>query len=190
MRRGGFTLLELMLVMAVMIIALSMAFPVFDALLASSRERAARDLVRARWAEMRARALEEGRPYRFAVTENTGKFRVAPDDEAYWSGRSTGDGVDDRPLIVEGELPQGILFTRDERAFAELTAAPPPGPEWGETIAVYLPDGTARGDAVIYFGKAGQRAIGLHLRGLTGAVTPIDPGTATQAAAPAAEAAP
>ena len=74
-------------------------------------------MVRARWAEMRARAMAEGRPYRFAVTENTGKFRVAPDDDAYWSARAASED-DDKPLIVEGELPEGVLFTTSETAFA------------------------------------------------------------------------
>ena len=126
MRRSGFTILELMLVMTIIVIAAALAFPSFEAMMATSREFAARDMVRAYWAEMRAKATEENRAYRFAVTENTGNFRVAPDDDAYWSGNSTGDGVDDKPLIVAGSLPDGILFTTSAEAFAG-EAAPAPG---------------------------------------------------------------
>ncbi|MCI0680650.1 MAG: prepilin-type N-terminal cleavage/methylation domain-containing protein [Gemmataceae bacterium] len=176
MRRHGYTLLELVLVLAVIVIVATLSMPAIDALLASNKVSAARDMVRTQWAEMRARALEEGRPYRFAVTENTGKFRVAPDDDAYWGGASHQDqDPEDTPLIIEGELPEGVLFTTSEAAFAGTELAPAPGPEWGLTIAVYLADGIARDDAEVYFGKAGQRALGLRLRGLTGAVTAIEP---------------
>jgi hypothetical protein len=164
----------MLLVMALIVIALSLAVPSFEALLAGGRDVAARDLVRARWAEMRAKAMEEGRAYRFAVTENTGRFRVAPDDDAYWSGKGA-DEFEDRPLILEGELPEGVLFTTSDTAFAGIQDAPAPGPDWGVTIAVYLADGTARDDAKVYFGKAGQRVLGLRLRGLTGAVSAMDP---------------
>lgn len=176
MRRGGFTLLELLLVMAVIVIAAALVVPSFEAMLESRRDFVARDLVRARWAEMRAHAMEEGRAYRFAVTENTGSFRIAPDDDAYWSGKGS-DEFDELPFILEGQLPEGVLFTTSESAFAGLTQAPAPGDTWGMTIAVYLADGTARDDAVVYFGKAGQRGLGLRLRGLTGAVSAVEPGS-------------
>ena len=174
MPRHGYTLFEVLLVLAVILIAASLSMPAIDALLASNKVSAARDMVRTQWAEMRARALEEGRPYRFAVTENTGKFRIAPDDDMYWGG--SGDKpADDKPLIIEGELPEGVLFTTSEAAFAGTEQAPAPGPEWGLTVAVYLADGVGRDDAEVFFGKAGQRALGLRLRALTGAVTAIEP---------------
>src|SRR5262245_18951781 len=173
MRRRAFTILELMLVMAVIVIVAALSFPALDAMFDFAKDHAARDMVRARWAEMRAKALEQNRPYRFAVTENTGKFRIAPDDDTYWSGNSTGEGADDKPLIIEGELPDGVLFTTSAEAFAG-EAAPAPGALWGLTVAVYLGEGIARDDAEIYFGRAGQRPLGLRLRGLTGAVSSID----------------
>src|SRR5262245_17091932 len=101
-RRGGYTLFELVLVLALLVVAAALAFPLIEPMMAENDITAARDMVRARWAEMRGRAMAEGRAYRFAVTENTGKFRVAPDDDAYWSGRADGQEEDERPLIVEG----------------------------------------------------------------------------------------
>ncbi len=180
MPRRSFTLLELMLVMTIIVIAAALAFPSFEAMMATANEYAARDMVRAHWAEMRAKAMEENRAYRFAVTENTGNFRIAPDDDAYWSGNSTGDGVDDKPLILEGALPDGILFTTSADAFAG-EAAPAPGAQWGLTVAVYLGEGIARDDAEVFFGKAGQRPLGLRLRALTGAVSAIDSSTKPEA---------
>jgi prepilin-type N-terminal cleavage/methylation domain-containing protein len=182
--RSGYTLIELMLVLALLVVVTSLAFPLIEPMLSENRVTAARDMVRARWAEMRGRAMAEGRAYRFAVTENTGHFRVAPDDEAYWSGKSDDQDVDDKPLIVEGELPEGVLFTSSETAFAGTTSAPAPGADWDMVVAVYLSDGTARDDAQIYFGKAGQRVLGLRLRGLTGAVSAMEPSSSAQEVQP------
>jgi prepilin-type N-terminal cleavage/methylation domain-containing protein len=174
-RRRAFTLLEIVLVMAVLLIAAALALPAIDAMMAGPKLAAARDMVRARWAETRGRAMEEGRAYRFAVTENTGKFRIAPDDDVYWSGGAAeGVSPDDKPYIVEGELPDDVLFTTSALAFQGTTAAPGAGPDWGLAVAIFLPTGAARDDAELYFGKAGERVLGLRLRGLTGAVTAID----------------
>ena len=174
MPRSGYTLMELALVLAVLVIVAALTFPLIEPMLSENNVTAARDMVRARWADARGRALEEGRPYRFAVTENTGKFRIAPDDDMYWSGSNTAvNGADDKPLILEGELPEGVLFTTSASAF-HGGAAPGPGAEWGLAVAVFLPRGSARDDAQIFFGKAGQRVLGLQLRGLTGAVTDIE----------------
>ena len=174
-RRSGYTLFELVIVLALIVVAAALSFPLIEPMLSENNVTAARDMVRARWAEMRGRAMAEGRAYRFAVTENTGKFRVAPDDDAYWSGQTDGQDEDEKPLIVEGELPEGVLFTSTETAFTGATEAPAPGPDWGLVVAVYLSEGTARDDAKIYFGKAGQRVLGLQLRALTGAISATEP---------------
>jgi prepilin-type N-terminal cleavage/methylation domain-containing protein len=179
MPRSGYTLIELALVLAVLVIVAALTFPLIEPMLSENNVTASRDMVRARWADARGRALEEGRPYRFAVTEGTGKFRIAPDDDMYWSGSNTGvGGADDKPLILEGELPEGVLFTTSASAFSGATAAPAPGSDWGLAVAVFLPNGAARDDAQIFFGKAGQRVLGLQLRGLTGSVTELEPSDA------------
>lgn len=173
MARRGYTLFELMLVMALLVLAATLTLPLIEPMLGQNRLVASRDLVRARWAEMRARAMEEGRAYRFAVTENTGRFRIAPDEEAYWSG-SGGQEGEERPLILEGELPEGVLFATSDAAIVDENNVPSPGADWGLVVAIYRGDGTARDDAEIWFGKAGAMPLGLRLRGLTGAVSAIE----------------
>src|SRR6516225_4148084 len=77
--RRGYTLLELMLVMAVMLMVGAMTVPMlYDSLYGDIKVTAAADKVRARWADCRWQAIEQGRPYRFAVIPNTGKFRIEP----------------------------------------------------------------------------------------------------------------
>jgi prepilin-type N-terminal cleavage/methylation domain-containing protein len=173
MRRRGYTLIEIVLVLAVIVIAASLALPYLNPMMDQAKVTAARDLVRARWAETRAHAMGEGRPYRFAVTENTGRFRIAPDDQVYWSGEGMPDDAE-KPLIVEGQLPDGVVFATSDNAFADESSLPSAGADWDIVVAIYLADGTARDDAELWFGKAGARPLGLHLRGLTGAVTALD----------------
>lgn len=173
MFRRGFTLIEMVLVLAVIVIAATLAIPYLDPMMDRAKVTAARDMVRARWAETRSHAMAEGRPYRFAVTENTGRFRIAPDDQVYWAGGGTPD-EEEKPLIVEGQLPEGVVFATSDGAFADESSLPSAGAEWGIVVAIYLADGTARDDAELWFGKAGSRPLGLHLRGLTGAVTALE----------------
>jgi hypothetical protein len=153
-----------MLVMAVILVAAALAIPAIDAMMADGRVKAARDMVRARWADIRGRAMREGRPYKFSTIENTGKFKIEPEEITDPSD------TDDDPLVFEGELPPTILFTKDASGVGAAAA----GAGDYETVAVYLPNGTARADVQILFGKEGGRPIGLNLRALTGAVTMID----------------
>src|SRR5437870_8392709 len=83
--------------MAVLAGVAALTFPLARHLMADTRVTAASDMVRARWADTRVRALEEGRPYVFEVMQNSGKFKVRPADNT--SGH-----------VYEGELPQNILF--------------------------------------------------------------------------------
>src|SRR5580692_175694 len=79
--RRGYTLFEMILVVTVMLIVAGMATPlVFQGLFSSTKVSGAADMVRARWADCRHQAIEHGRPYRFAVIPNTGKFKIEPYD--------------------------------------------------------------------------------------------------------------
>jgi prepilin-type N-terminal cleavage/methylation domain-containing protein len=79
--RRGYTLFEVVLVMAIMVIIAALASPLmFEGLYGSTKVSAASDMVRAHWAECRHQAIEHGRPYRFAVVPNTGKFKIEPYD--------------------------------------------------------------------------------------------------------------
>jgi Tfp pilus assembly protein FimT len=160
MRRGGFTILELCLVLAVIIVASAIAVPSITAMYADVKLTAASDLVRARWAEARARAVEDGMPYRFAVVPQSNRFRVEPDI----AENPEEPGVDARPLVLDDELPGGVEF-----AVGETDGEG--GADGMQTIAVFLPDGTARSDVEIVFRAGGQRSLVLRLRSLTGAVS-------------------
>src|SRR5436305_1968804 len=85
-RRRGFTLLELILVMAVIVALAAITYPSFEPMYRQFRMSAAADQLKAGLLHARAQAVEEGRPYAFAMLPGKGNFRVAPDGQQFWSG--------------------------------------------------------------------------------------------------------
>ena len=67
-----------MLVLTILVVAASLGAMSLDRFGGDMRLNSAIDLVRGRWAEGRGQAIEEGRPYRFAVKVDEGRFNVAP----------------------------------------------------------------------------------------------------------------
>jgi prepilin-type N-terminal cleavage/methylation domain-containing protein len=157
MRRRGLTLFELILVIALILIVTSIIVPSVDALMEPYTVQAAVDKIRTQWTETRTRAMEDGIAYRFSIQEGTGNYRVESDDPAF-----------DVPA-KEGALPQDCVFTAP--GTTQVSAAAPG--QW-QSIAVFLPDGTAREDASLSFGVAGMAPTTLRLRALTGSITTDD----------------
>jgi prepilin-type N-terminal cleavage/methylation domain-containing protein len=175
--RRGYTLFELVLVIAVLAAVAALAYPSVEAMYGNYRVTAAVDQVRAAWAAARAHALEEGRPYRFGVVPDGGNIRVAPDGGEFWGGggASLGDGGGDA-YVQEESLPKGVRVSLSANGAAgPVDDGPAPGgdvPAGGwTTAAVFLPDGTARDDAELLFRARGSRPVSLRLRALTGIVT-------------------
>jgi type II secretory pathway pseudopilin PulG len=178
--RNAFTLLELMIVLGVLILTAGLVVVSMRQMQGPYRMTAATDAVRGAWAIARSRAIEEGRPYRFAVEPSGRHFRVAPDVESYWAGGTAGGGggeandPDGPGTIVVNNLPPGVRFLingqpgqlppQDEPV---ATAQAGPSGQWDATC-VFLPDGTARQDVRIVFQVAGAPATELFLRGITG----------------------
>jgi len=169
-RRTAFTLFETVLVCAILVLVAGLSYPSLRAMYGSYKMTGAVDSVRSAWAQARARAIEEGRPYRFAVEPEGSHFRVAPDREEFWGGSSGGG------FVLEQALPNGVKFTVN----GDPTSPPPPevndngkqqsSGRWS-TAVVFLPDGTAREDVKILFQVSGAKATEVHLRGLTGSAT-------------------
>jgi prepilin-type N-terminal cleavage/methylation domain-containing protein len=118
MKRRGYTLYEMMLVMAIVLIIAALTSPlIFEGLRSEGDVNAASDLVRSRWADCRSQAIEEGRAYRFAVIPNTGKFKIEPFDPARHmngpafanQGGTTTIGPDGQPTGPNGPAVQGVM---------------------------------------------------------------------------------
>jgi len=143
-KRQGFSVFEMMVVLAILVIALAVAVPLMSGLFGDTPTRAAADMVKSRWAEARSKAMEEGKPYRFQVTDSN-HFRVAPDDDFDGLG-----GLDET-------LPQDVTFGAANQANNVQTI-------------VFLPDGTTASNAELpLIGQSGP-PVTLKLNKSTGVV--------------------
>jgi prepilin-type N-terminal cleavage/methylation domain-containing protein len=163
-RRPGFTLIEMLLVIAVIIALSAVAYPTLSAMYGDVKIKAAADTVRGAWTEARGHAIEDGRGYRFAIQPGTGKFRIAPDADGFWDG-SGGDGNGEAPAFTqEGDLPNGIQFDVG-------TELPDAGGGWS-TVVVFNPDGGANADVEVTLKEDDDSTpIVVRVRAMTGAVT-------------------
>jgi prepilin-type N-terminal cleavage/methylation domain-containing protein len=175
--RRGFTLFEIMVVMAVLVIFAALSYPSIENMYSFYRVQAAADALRGSWAEARTRAMEEGRPYRFSVVLGKGNYRVAPDSGDYWAGDTPAPADPNNPPLVQSDaLPKGIRFRRadtpagDSDAETVLPTDSVATSQWS-SLAVFLPDGTARDDVAIVLEAGGSRPLIVRLRGLTGGVS-------------------
>lgn len=165
-RRSGYTLLELTLVLAVLVLLASLAIPSMEGMYADVRIEAGADQVRAVWADARTQAADEVRTYRFSVKPGTGQFRLEPDDTDSTTPGQGAAGTPGGGLVVEDSLPDKVSFS--------LSGAAAAGGGSGNgyvPVAYFLYDGTARDDVSITFDTDGARPLTLTLRALTGAVT-------------------
>ncbi|MFO0967076.1 MAG: prepilin-type N-terminal cleavage/methylation domain-containing protein [Gemmataceae bacterium] len=167
-RRSGYTLLELMLVIVLILAVAAMALPRMESWLASGRLRSEADKVRARLVQVRNLAMAEGRVYTFKFMENTGNFRIEPDD----STESTANDGSMTPTVKEEQLEAKVIFVKQADVLKNASA--PGGGGSYETVVTFQPDGSAKDDAQIIIGIPGQGAKAVGVRALTGAVYAID----------------
>lgn len=140
-RREGYTLFELLIVMALLIILGAVAIPNATSLFGGNRPKAAADQVRGELAAARSWAIEEGRPYRVAISGDGTRLRRGPDDDDFGSG-SGADSASSTARVVEyafDKVRATVLLGADD-------ARPPADAAGWVTLAVFLPDGTCRDD--------------------------------------------
>jgi len=175
--RQATTLFELILVLAIIVVVAAISVPSIGAMYGGYKLNGAVDSVRSAWADARAHAIKEGRPYRFSVQPDGRAFRVAPDQDDYWPGQGSSDDPNGEGLVLERSLPAGVHFSvdgesssaaaDDESDSFDLEEKPVHGDNWSTTV-VFMPDGSAREDVRIVFSLRGVRPTALQLRGMTG----------------------
>ena len=78
--RAGYTLVEMVLVLAIIVLLAAITYPSLNGMYADLKVQAAADEVRAQCVTARTQAVNEGRPYAFAVMPGGDRSRVAPVD--------------------------------------------------------------------------------------------------------------
>jgi prepilin-type N-terminal cleavage/methylation domain-containing protein len=167
--RQGFTLLEVVLVAALILVVGALCVPSLNSLFGYYKVQAACDAVRGAWASARMHAMEEGQSYRFAVVPGKGNFRIAPDNPAFWSGDTPDPSLG---YVFEDVLPSKVRFA------LEGSSADANGPDSADvgsvspgewvTVAIFLSNGEAQDDRDITFSCAGTSPMTLRLRAMTG----------------------
>ena len=197
MSRSAYTLLEVLLVMALLVALAGMAVPVMYGPLENHRLRRSADIIRTEWTKARVRAMESGQTYVFRYVPSGTQYAVLPlsSQEDYveaslaaLSGtESAPPGAAPLPLgnpaegtSAEGtrlsELPESVSFAssetvvdlRGELLAAQDTSEMAGDAQWSSPIYFY-PDGTTS-TARLVLGNQRQRYVVLTLRGLTGMI--------------------
>jgi len=164
-RRPGYTLMELLVVMAILLILGGLLAPTFSATGRDTGVKAGADIVRGRMEEARANAIEDSRPYRFSVSVDGKRVRVSPDGFEEGMIQPTNDG-DNPPFVAEDEMPKNVTVVPTD---ADQTPTAD-GDQWVR-VATFLPDGTCKEDhAILEVREAGVHPMVVTLRGLTGTV--------------------
>jgi type II secretion system protein H len=183
--RRGYTLLEILLVLAIIVVAAAAVAPSFRRMARNTNLKAAAGEVRAELTRAHVLAMKSGRVQVFQYELGGRKFKIEPwigDDEAL---EGTGAEASTTPVTNpdgqpkgERNLPEGITFalgdaaieSRGERIEQQLDTSG--GTEWSRPILFY-PDGSSA-DAFIVVANEVETAIRLDLRGMTGAVKVSD----------------
>ncbi len=195
--RGGLTLLELLIVLAIVGLLVGMSWPSMRRLLNRSRVKEAAKHVRTELGAARLRAIESGTPQVFRFRPGTGFFEVRPKEEETTGPavlksaleQMSDESVDTEPLTgaeivntaaYEKYLPEGMLFAGQEVAKEPAEMAEEQGliglstaemteqQNWSEPI-VFYPNGRTS-NARIRVTDGQRYTIDVSLRGLTGAV--------------------
>jgi prepilin-type N-terminal cleavage/methylation domain-containing protein len=195
--RQGLTLMEVLLVLAIVAIVAALTWPVLQKPLATRRLHSAADEVRTEWCQARIEAMRSGQTYAFRYELGGDRFYTEPE---HGLNGTTSDGdaaavnspaggvksgaLSDVALSTENKtLPRGIKFSGEHAAPSTTPASTPaatpsqtqPAGGWSDPIFFY-PDGTAS-DVQLTLICNESCTLRVLLRGSTATATIADAGS-------------
>ena len=180
-RCAGMTLMELLLVVAIMVVVTAVAAPTVQQTLANQSLKKSADRVRVAMGQARVRAIKNGEEYAVFISPGGSYFSVAPfrtfEQQGGLAGQRERDLAEGRASSFEDDLlPVGILFVAAESAMdargADILSTS--GSKGALEPIFFYPDGTSQ-DAIITLQNQKQATIEVHLRGLTGIAKTVRP---------------
>lgn len=169
--RRGFTLFEVIVVMAVLLLLAAVILPSLSAFRGDTRQRAGADVVRGELAVARARAMEEGKPYRVAISTDKKRIRRAPDGPDF-AQASAADGASPSAVAVDYAFDHVTAEVVGENGEA------PEAVDGWVTVATVLPDGSCQETtALVIITEPDNGSLRVRVRGLT-ATSRVVPGGA------------
>jgi Tfp pilus assembly protein FimT len=186
------TLLELMLVLALLVVIGSLTLPAFQVPFENQRLRKAGEVVRVQWNKARNKAMRTGQIQMFRLEVGAGTFQIMPyyTEQDYLEADATrapaaagataafsrsAAQFDDQAMAVPQTLPDGVVFTHcevksDMRALQiqqdmQGTQVPIASPS---LPILFFPDGTTSDARVVLTNQYQKLFLAVSLRGLTG----------------------
>lgn len=161
-RRAGYTLIELMVVLAVILLLGAVVSTTLSGNSGNTKVKAAADDATGLIATARSHAIEEGRSYRLAVSQDGTKLRVTLDDPS--AAAQTDDADAAKPFVQEIQLPTDVTVVPTNPGTSDA--------EGWVRLATFQQDGTCREDLVDFeIREVGVNPLVVQIRGLTGHTT-------------------
>jgi prepilin-type N-terminal cleavage/methylation domain-containing protein len=161
-RRPGYTILEVMVVMAALTILGAVLLPTLSGMSRDTRSKATADILRGLLAEGRSHAMDRSHHYMLSVSADGTQLRIAPDPT---DTINIVDETNNAFVLREEKLPTNVKVENiDEDAI--------PDEDGWIRIATILTDGTLREDQVyVQVTEPGVKPLFALIRGLTGTLT-------------------
>jgi prepilin-type N-terminal cleavage/methylation domain-containing protein len=164
-RRHGFTVLEILIVVVVILILGTVILPTITAFWADGRTKAAVDSTQTRLAEARSNAINHGRNYQLLASPDGRQIRVSADPSEQVEAGD--DGATAAEFSITVTLPETVTLVPQTLADSGASANTS-----GWTLLVtYKPDGTCVEDNVEFsINEPGVTPQVFRIRGMTGTV--------------------
>jgi len=188
MSRRAFTLLEMLLVLAIMVVVFAAAAPALRGVMRDAALKNAADTVRIHWTKAHVKAMKTGRIQVFRFEQDGSRFTVQPwaaaDDQIEAAPSVKGFGTAEEetasPRLDESSavsLPEGTKFVagaaalegRSQAIEKDIKDANRFEADWSQPVLFY-PDGSSS-DAWVIVANERDVAIRVDLRGMTGTTT-------------------